>query len=233
MRRVRLRQQPEALAAQRAGGGHDADAAVAGQRGGRLDARLDADDAPVRVALAQCRGRRRGGGVAGDDEDPRLLRLQELGQPERAVADVGVAAFAVRRVARVGHVEQLGAGQPLPDGPQHRQPAQAGIEDADARRGGTGVGHGGRKHRARTGAGRQSSSASGRPRCPAGDVCGCSRGQRGWCDAANPAKIERSCFFDLSHPGAARKLPQSVAIRRGPTPRISNPTHRINLENLA
>ena len=119
-----------AFAGQGARGGQHAHFARHGFHGGRLEARLDADDGDA-VLGAQglhCGG---GGGIAGHDDGLDALVDHPAADAEAAFEDEFVGFFAVRRVARIGEIDQVFVGQIAMDRMQDRQTAQARIEDAD------------------------------------------------------------------------------------------------------
>ena len=105
------RQQPhDVRALERDGGGQHADDARLRARDGRLDGRLDGHDRQVEPR-AQPLDRHAGHGVAGHHDRLDALRDQEIHDGKRTVLDVGRRPIAVRRVARVGHIDQVLVGQ--------------------------------------------------------------------------------------------------------------------------
>src|SRR5438105_3696934 len=119
------------LASCRAFGGNHPDPVV---RGG-VDRRLGAwpDHSPERdlEQLTRLVERSGGRGVAGDDDELYVARLEVPDDVEREAAHLVLVAGSVWEVVQVGKVDGRLLGQLLADRPEHGQPPYAGIEDAD------------------------------------------------------------------------------------------------------
>ena len=79
-------------------------------------------------SAGQRRRRRR---VAGDDEQLRVAREQRLGDLEREALELLGRAVAVREARRVAEVEEVLVRELDEQLVQHREPADAGVEDRD------------------------------------------------------------------------------------------------------
>lgn len=124
----------------------DADAAVAGDRGGLAGGRHDHLDDRHVVALAGVAQGCRRARVAGDDEGLHAPMDEIVEGLQDEAAHLGDRARAVGGAGRVAQVEDVLVRQQVDDRAGHRQATEAGVEDADrrvrvARRGGRVVGH--------------------------------------------------------------------------------------------
>ena len=119
---VALEQCLEAGAAQRDLGGQHAGHSGSGPQGGRLDTRLDADERNGQLFADERDGLRRGR-IAGHDERFGALLDEPLADGEGAVGDEIVVALPVRRVQRIGDVQQRLVLRLRPNRSQHRQAA--------------------------------------------------------------------------------------------------------------
>ena len=101
--------------------------------GGGLDRRDRADDRKIeRGANVVKRDRR--GGVAGDDRETRMEALHQPAEQGRdAACDLRFRALAVREAGIVCCVDDRRVGQQLQRRAEHRQAADAGIEEKDGR----------------------------------------------------------------------------------------------------
>ncbi|SPC13398.1 hypothetical protein CT19431_60062 [Cupriavidus taiwanensis] len=126
----RCQQPREFRALERIGGRQHAHHLADAGRGGGLQAGFDPDDRH-RQALTQQRHGMAGGGIAGDHQRLAALADHPLAGLQRAGFDEVLRFFAVGRVLRVGQVQQRLVRQQGADLAQHRQAAEAGIEDAD------------------------------------------------------------------------------------------------------
>ena len=109
------------------------DAPGAGGRHRATDGRQDhLDDGHVVAfpGIAQA-GRRRG--VAGDHERLDAAVHQVVADGQRVRADLGDGQRTVRSVGGVADVDDVLVGQLVDDRARDRQPADAGVEDADRR----------------------------------------------------------------------------------------------------
>ena len=76
--------------------------------------------------------RDRRGGVAGDDGEARVEALDQPAEQGRdAAGDLGLAALAVGKAGAVGGVDDRRVGQQRARRPEHRQAADAGIEEEE------------------------------------------------------------------------------------------------------
>ena len=119
-------------------GAEHADHAALRNLGRRLDRRHRADDRQVerRADVVERDGR---GGVAGDHGEARPEALDEPAEQRRdAARQLRVALLAVGKAGAVGGIDDRRIGQQLARRPEHRQPADAGIEEEE---GGFGVHH--------------------------------------------------------------------------------------------
>src|SRR6266567_4798947 len=118
------------LAAHRPCGGDDPDAVVLGRLDGGLRARADdADDRDLEM-LARLVERGRRGGVAGDDDELHVARLEVADDLERKAAHLVLVARPVWEMEQVGQVDRRLVRQPLADRAQYGQSADPRVEDA-------------------------------------------------------------------------------------------------------
>src|SRR5207302_3269682 len=80
--------------------------------------------------LARLVQRGRGRGVAGDDDELHIARLEVADDLERKAAHLVLVARAVREMEQVGEVDRRLVRKPVADRPQHGEPADPRVEDA-------------------------------------------------------------------------------------------------------
>ena len=126
-----LIEQPGKLDARQClGRGQHADHAGLRRRCRRLQGRFHADDRQLKARAQQVNGHSRGR-VTGDDDGFGMPADQKLGDGGRSLFDEGVRSLAVRGVCGIGHIQQILAGERLPDLSKHGQAADTGIEHAN------------------------------------------------------------------------------------------------------
>ena len=112
-------------------GAEHADDARLRQFGGGLDRGNRSDDRDVErgADMIERDGR---GGVAGDHRQPRAVALdQSAEQGRHALGQFGLAAGAVGKAGAVGGIDDRRGGKERAGRPEHRQPADARIEEQE------------------------------------------------------------------------------------------------------
>ena len=102
---------------------------VFGHSGGGLDRgdRADHGNVERRAGMVERDGR---GGVAGDDGKPRPEALDQAGeQGGHPLGEVGIAPRAIGKTGAVGGIDDRRGGQERAGRAEHRQAADAGIEE--------------------------------------------------------------------------------------------------------
>ena len=127
---VAVDQPMQLVAGQRRTRGQHADHTGPGGGNGRLHRRLHADERD-RVVRAQVFHGRDGCRVAGHHDQLRAGAEQALGDGFRPRDDLVGRLLAVRAMPGIGYVDRRQVRPLRDDLAQHRQPAEAGIEDAD------------------------------------------------------------------------------------------------------
>ena len=129
--RVGLDQFAGVVARHGAGRGENRDHAAAGRCRGRLDRghRADEGDGETR---SQGRQNERRGGIAGDDDEIGMeARNEAFHHDEDSDDELVLAQPAIGKAGIVGGIDNMGAGAGLRRAPEHREAAEAGIEDED------------------------------------------------------------------------------------------------------
>ena len=136
-----LHQPLETLALHGGVGRHDADMARQGQRCGRLDGGLDADDGQSRVGFADGMHCLCCGGIAGHHQQLDGVGIDQVARDgQAALLDLFRAAFAVGRPGRVCQIDEILLRQQAQQLAQHAQPAHATVENANGTGGKCGIG---------------------------------------------------------------------------------------------
>jgi len=119
------------LAPRRALGGDHPDPVVLGRVDRRLGPWPDHTYERDLEQLSRLVERSGGGGVAGDDDELHVPRLEVPDDVEGEATHLVLVARSVGEVVEVREVDRRLLGQLLTDRPEHRQPAHARIEDSN------------------------------------------------------------------------------------------------------
>ena len=112
-------------------GADDPDPTVAGGPHRRRDSWFDDTDDRDGEPVAEAVERRSGGAVARHDHEPGTSLHEEIADLERVPANFVRRLRTVREATGITEVEHRFVGQQVDQRPEHREPAEPGVEDPE------------------------------------------------------------------------------------------------------